>query len=119
MYTLSLMLTGQITPVVLVFEKSEHWAKARDRVASCIRGETAGPVVLHDDFDGGLNCLGSSIAFASWQDIARQHQAEGERQVIAAHANVDLQSRARNDPKLQAAARMTNLAQGGQLVRSQ
>jgi len=119
MYTLSLMLIGQITPVVLVFEKSKHWVEARNRVALCIRGETAGPVLLHDDFDGGLNCLGSSIAFASWQDIARQHQAEGERQVIAAHANVDLQSRARSDPKLQAAARMTNLAQGGQLVRPQ
>lgn len=117
MFTLTLMLHAQVAPVVLRFSKSEHWNKARTRAAECLKGEQAGPIVFTDDFDGGLNCLGSNLLYANWEDLERRHVFEGEVQMIAALANADLQTRARGDVKLQAAARMMQIQNGGGMIR--
>ena len=118
MFSLSIMIHGQINPVVLRFSKSDHWVKCRDRASACVKGENPGPVLLTDDYDGGLSCLGSNVLYVSWQDVERAHVAEGDTQIIAAHANADLQARARGDTKLQASARMMALQQSGGVIRS-
>lgn len=117
MFTVSLMMTGQVQPIVLRFEKSDRAQKAMDRAKAAVKGETPGPILFTDDFDQQIEMLGGNIAFALFQDIERGHKAEGQMQLIGARANAELQDMARRDPILALAMQRQNAANG--LIRPQ
>lgn len=106
MFTLTLMVTGQVQPVMLQFDRVATAGKATSIARGALSGVTPGPIVIVDDFAREFSCLGANLVFAFSQDVALGHQGDVAVQVLAHKAQSRLNKALRGDPEIQAEARM-------------
>lgn len=119
MYTLTLMLSGQVNPFILQYEKADKAEAHFAAVQAGIEGRGEVVLSLRDGFNRAFVCNTARIEAVMFEDIPRSRAGDVLVQLDNARAQATLQKTAASDPLIRGAQiSSAMMGAGGSLIRN-